>query len=74
MFRWLNASNVSMGSMRLMRKATKELLGTNLTSEAAPFTFSLKSGGLEIRAAPYVYIPNLTEKIVQLLEKNESYG
>ena len=52
-----------------MRKAAKEMLGTNLTLEAALFTFSLKSGGLEIRAAPYVYIPNHTEKSVQLLEK-----
>ena len=54
-----------------MRAAAKEMIGNNLVAESAPFTFSLKGGGLEVRAAPYVYVPNLETKVVQLLEKNE---
>lgn len=60
-----------MGSERKMRKVAKEMVGDNLTSEAAPFTFALKSRGMEIRAAPYVYVPELAAKIEQLLEQNE---
>ena len=51
-----------------MRAAAKEMVGINLAAESAPFPFPLKSGGLEVRAAPYVYVPNLETK---LLEKNE---
>lgn len=61
-----------MGSERKMRKAAKEMVGSNLTSEAAPFTFTLKSGGMEIRVAPYMYVPDLEGKVKQLWEQNES--
>ena len=60
-----------MGSERKMRMAAKEMVGSNLASEAAPFTFPLKSSGVEIRAAPYVYVPELEAKVKQLLEQNE---
>jgi len=56
-----------------MRKAAVEMVGTNLLSEAAPFSFRLKSGGEEIRAAPLVYIPDLGAKVLELLEQNERY-
>ena len=62
-----------MGSERKMRKAAVEMVGTNLLSEAAPFSFCLKSGGEEIRAAPLVYIPDLCAKVLELLEQNERY-
>ena len=54
-----------------LRKRSKEIITTNLQAEVVPFTFSLKSGGEEIRAAPLVYVPELKEKIFQLLEKNK---
>ena len=54
-----------------MRKAAAEMVGSNLVSEAAPFPFSLKSGGEQIRAAPLVYVPDLGVKVLQLLEQNE---
>jgi len=54
-----------------MRKAAVEMVGTNLLSEAAPFSFHLKSGGEEIRAAPLVYILDLGAKVLELLEQNE---
>lgn len=55
-----------------LRKRSKEIITTNLLAEAVPFTFTLKSGGEEIRAAPLVYVPDL-EKIFQLLQKNNEY-
>ena len=71
--RWLRASGITMGSERKMRTASKEMVGTNLASEAAPFSFSLKSGGEEIRLAPLVYVPDLEAKVFELLEQNERY-
>lgn len=48
-----------MGSERKMRMADKEMVGSNLASEAAPFTFPLKGSGVEVRTAPYMYVPDL---------------
>ena len=53
-----------------LRKHAKEVITTNLKAEAAPFTFSLKSGGEEMRAAALMYVPDLKEKIFQITEKN----
>ena len=39
-----------------MRVRAKELVGDHLVAERAPFSFSLKEGGEEIRVAPYVYV------------------
>ena len=44
----------------------KELVGDNLVAEAAPFSFTLKSGGEEIRGAPLAYCPDLVGKVLQL--------
>ena len=39
----------------------------------APFSFPAYDGGEEVRAAPHVFIPNLNQKIIQLLEENDRY-
>ena len=39
--------------------------------EIALFSFPIPSGGEEIKGAPLVYIPQLVDKVVQLLEGNE---
>ena len=57
-------------SERMLRKCSKEVITDNLQAEGVPFTFSLKPGGEEIRAAPLVFIPDLKAKIFQLLDKN----
>ena len=43
-----------------------------LAAEAIPFTFPLKSGGEELRAAPMVYTPDLITKNFDLLDQNAS--
>ena len=61
--RWLKDWGIALSSERQQRKRGKELVGENIAAEAVPFTFPLKSGGEEIRAAPMVYTPDLLEKI-----------
>lgn len=46
------------------------LLGDNLEAEATPMSFSLNGGREEVRATPFAYVPNLTDKVVQMLEQN----
>lgn len=68
--RWLSEWNISIASESKLRKRASTVVTTNLKGEAVPLTFSLKSGGEEIRAAPLVYIPDLKEKVFQLLDLN----
>ena len=42
------------------------LIGDDVCAEKAPFLFSHKDGGEEIRPAAMAYIPNLWEKIEQI--------
>ena len=70
MYRWLSSSGVSLSSER---KQAKQQVGDNLDAESAPFSFNLASGGEELRAAAHIFIPNLVEKVVQLLDQNEKY-
>jgi hypothetical protein len=44
--------------------------GDNLISEPVPMSFSLASGGEEIRATPYAYTPDLKAKVFQILQQN----
>ena len=37
----------------------------------AVFSFTISSGGEEIKGAPLVFIPHLVDKVVQLLDGNE---
>ena len=54
-------------------EATELLGGENLVAEAAPLTHTLSSGGVEIRPSAFVYVPELWEKIVQMIEANAGY-
>ena len=53
-----------------MRSEAKELVGDNIRAEMVPFSFTHKDGGEEIESAAMAYIPNLWEKIKDLLEQN----
>ena len=56
--------------LKAQRLLSKQLLGTELVAEPAPMSFHLPSGGKELRGAPLVCVPDLTGKVVQLLEQN----
>ena len=54
-----------------MHSIAAKQIGDNLESEVAPFAFPLDSGGEELRSAAHVFIPNLQQKLIQLLEEND---
>ena len=55
---------------RMRHVGSKRIVGDNIQGELAPFSFTLTSGGEELRAAPLVFIPNLIQKVTQLLDEN----
>ena len=57
--------------MRRQRLIAKEVIGDNLEAEIAPFFLSRPSYEDEIRAAAYVYTPNLIQKVKKLLDEND---
>lgn len=65
---------LSMSSEKKQREVAKDLVGDNLEGESVPMTFNLKQGGVEMRAVPLVYIPDLAGKIFNMLDENEKYG
>lgn len=69
----MSAWKVSLGSEAKQRSISKELIGPNLKSESAAFTFLIDSGtgGEEIRKAPIAYVPDLVAKVTQLLDQND---
>ena len=70
-FRWLKSSGIYLAGEERMRHISSQIFGDNLKGEIAPFSFPIPSGGEEIKGAPLVYIPQLVDKVVQLLEGNE---
>ena len=50
---------------------SSKIVGDNLKGEIAVFSFTISSGGEEIKGAPLVFIPHLVDKVVQLLDGNE---
>ena len=71
MHRWFKVWGVSIASERQMRDEAKELIGDHLVGEGAPFSFTVKEGGEEIRPSPYVYVTSLWEKVKSMLDQNE---
>lgn len=62
---------IEIASERKQRKLAKEIIGENVKAERAPFTFSKDGGGEEIREVPFVYVPNLIQKVADLVAHNE---
>eukprot|EP00731_Ephydatia_muelleri_P003359 Em0001g3359a len=71
---WLKASGVSISCEEKMRQIARGLLGENLQGEVTPLSFCLSSGGEEIRGAPLVFMPDLNQKVIQMLDDNHSVG
>ena len=65
--RWLKASGVSIACEEKMRTIARGMVGENLRGEMALFSFSLVSGG---DSAPLIYIPDLTQRVIKMLEDN----
>ena len=63
--RWLAHSSVHLASVRRQRLIAKEVIGDNLEAEIVPFFLSRPSYEDELRAAAYVYTPNLIQKVLK---------
>lgn len=61
---------LQLASEKKMRAESSELVGENLEAELTPFLFPHKDGGEIIESAAHAYIPNLWEKIKDLLEQS----
>ena len=59
--------HVSLASERRQRTLAKKAVGENIVVEVVPFTFSAAGGGVEIREAPFVYVPNLIARVADTL-------
>ena len=59
-----------MASEHSMRKLSIQQSGTNLAAEAMPFSVHVKDN-IDLSPRPMVYIPDLGEKVFQLLDQNE---
>ena len=60
-------------SEKRLRQLSDDILGNHLESGTAPFTFTLKHGGEDLRPAPLVYVPDLRALVFQYLDQNERY-
>lgn len=69
--RWMKAWKIHLDSEVKERLLAKELVGPNLASEMVAFSFKLDEGGVEIRKAPMAYVPNLVQKVTQILDQND---
>ena len=67
----MRAWKIHLESESKERSLAKELVGANLSSEMVAFSFSLDGGGEEIRKAPIAYIPDLAQKVIQMLDQND---
>eukprot|EP00731_Ephydatia_muelleri_P013945 Em0007g1255a len=73
--RWLKASGVSIPCEEKMRQIARGLLGENLRRGSSP-TFippKLWWGGDTIRGAPLVFMPDLNQKVIQMLDNDHRY-
>ena len=70
-FKWFKSSGICLAGEERMHLISNQIVGDNLKGEIAPFSFTIPSGGEEIKEAPLVYIPHLVDKVVQLLNGNK---
>ena len=70
--RWMKSWGVAIAGEKKMRAVSAQVVGENLKTEAVPLSFCLKDGGEEIRPAPMAYIPNLWQKIEDMLNESDN--
>lgn len=59
-----------MASEHSMRKLSLQQCGTNMAAEAVPFSVNLRDR-VDLSPAPMVHVPDLKQKVFQLLDQNE---
>ena len=69
---WLKAFNISMASEGQQRDLAKDLTG-GIVGEMVSFSFPNRQRGHVLQQAPYVWIQDLQQKIVDTLQYNSRY-
>ena len=64
---------VRVASERRQRSLAHDIIGENMEAEKGAFGFPQEGGGEEIIEVPFVYIPNLVQKVTDLLVNNRRY-
>ena len=67
----MGAWKISFANEAKERALASVLVGPNLDAEAVPFTFPYPGGGEQFRKAPMAFVPDLVEKVTQLLDQND---
>ena len=70
-FKLMGAWKISFASEAKERALARVFVGPNLDAEAVPFTFPNLGGGEQFRKAPMAFVPDLVEKVTQLLDQND---
>ena len=68
--RCMNAQGIQLASERRVRRLSQEMLGDNLAATEVPLSQPLRFG-VDLKVSPLVYVPDLVERILQLLEQND---
>ena len=66
--RWLKKWGVTMSSEKQQREMAQQWSPDSIEAEYVPFSFPLSNGGEEMRTVPFVYIPDLWTRFIQLLD------
>ena len=70
----MKSLNIAVGSEVKQRRLAKDIIGDNVVAELGAFTFQEKGGGEFIKEVPFVYVPNLIRKSVDLIETHRGYN
>ena len=68
--RWMKAQGIQLASEGRVRRLSQEMLGDNLAATEVPLSQPLWFG-VDLKVSPLVYVPDLVERILQLLEQND---
>uniref|UniRef100_A0A1X7UE06 Uncharacterized protein n=1 Tax=Amphimedon queenslandica TaxID=400682 RepID=A0A1X7UE06_AMPQE len=73
MRRWMKSWGLSIASEQKQRRALKTMLmEMEIQGESIPFSFRTRSGGQELRLAPFAFVNNLKSTLFHLLEEKQS--
>lgn len=69
-YRWFKAHNVHIAGERKQRELVKQIVGDNVAAERGAFSFPSEKGGEVIKKVPFVYVPNLIQKIADVVSRS----
>lgn len=71
LIRWLQKFKIHLSSEKRQRSLASNIVGEAIQGENGAFICSKEGGGNEIKEVPFVYVPNLVQKVADLLAHNQ---